>query len=150
MFKYGSGCPTPLQGALGAGYNVPGGMHLRQVFCILGKFSHGQIRLTINTLHRFIRIKICFVIMYWQSTLCSTLSTTGPSECALLCGRNPQCAGWTQKLATTNTCFLKTRGDHKNNDPEWVHGPPCTGFLILCVYKSVLKQPNAGCPLELT
>ena len=67
--------------------------------------------------------------------MCSTPSTTEPSECALLCGRNPQCAGWTQKLATTNTCFLKTRGDHKNNDPEWVHGPPCTGFLVVLVFK---------------
>jgi len=33
-------------------------------------------------------------------------------------------AGWTQHVST-NFCHLKTSLDHKNEDPEWIHGPPC-------------------------
>jgi len=50
--------------------------------------------------------------------------TSGPVECALLCGKNEQCRGWTQHVST-NFCHLKISLDHKNEDPEWIHGPPC-------------------------
>ena len=55
-------------------------------------------------------------------------STNGAVECAILCGNNDQCAGWTQHVST-NLCYLKTSMDHKNVDPEWIHGPPCSGLL---------------------
>lgn len=44
---------------------------------------------------------------------------------ALSCvGRMSSVQGWTQHVST-NFCHLKTSLDHKNEDPEWIHGPPC-------------------------
>ena len=68
-------------------------------------------------------------------------SINGPDECALLCENTDQCAGWTQKLSN-NLCYLKTSLDHKNDHPEWIHGPPCSGLLIMS-YMSFISGAKA-------
>jgi len=83
--------------------------------------------------------------------------TSGPDECARLCGKKEQCAGWTQHVST-NYCHLKISLDHKNYDEEWIHGPPCNeeedtcganrveGIYCLNGYNEISCQMDKHCP----